>query len=124
MPTFQRFPATAKFNEPVLYAGRWAGNTTGNCVAVSNTGRDLTLIRSGTGAHTLAFASGSIVPTVQDASIKLHSANTNGHQLQIAPYVAGTGWTIVNTHANGVAVDLATTDEILVSIWVSYSGVP
>jgi len=124
MVSYDRWPASAKFKEPIVYAGRWTGNSTANCNAVTNTGRDLTLIRSGVGVHTLAFASGAIVPVVEGSNISLQSPNTNGHQLQVTPYVSGTGWVITATHANGVAVDLASTEEVQAIIWVAYTAVP
>ena len=125
------------FNEPTLWLGRFKGAGTNSIpLAVASTSKKM--------AITTYSNLGAMVVTINDAAapattggstgvVQSYSAwvgsgligAANAKQVQMSPPSANSAaFTLQIQYANGTAIDIATTEELVVEVWTSRSGNP
>lgn len=117
------------FNEPVLLMGRFLGNATGNVIPVAGTTKGgLTVVRTGTGAHTITVPTpvgvvqsfccwlnqptGTVSPNTKTVYSNSVANNVTSIPIQVA------------LASNSSANDLTATEELCVEIWMATSSTP
>jgi hypothetical protein len=114
-----RFPVRARSRELTWLTGRYTGAGTSVPAEVAGTGRGITVTRTGVGA--LRVTLDDKWPFVQAESIRVDSATARF--VKVTPFDATNNrWVVQVATSADAAVDLTSSDELVVIVGVSATG--
>lgn len=122
---YDSYRVNTKYKEPTLLCGRFVGAGTSVPAAVANTCKGLSVSRSGVGTLTVTCTD-TPIGVIQSYQFSVASANANARAVAVTPPSAGANsFSLqVGLASNGAAVDLSSSEELIVEIWTARTQVP